>query len=667
MHGVRVADPYRWLEALDSEQTRAWVEAENALTARYFESLPQRVRIRARLAELWDYERYGLPERHGESLFFTKNDGLLDQSVLYAMDFAGGEPRMLLDPNTLSDDGTVSLAGTAYSEDGRHLAYALADGGSDWRTVHVREVETGRELPDVLRWVKFSPLAWRHDGSGFFYSRYPEPPPGEERSSVNYDQQLWFHRLGTDQAQDELVYGRPDKREWGFGGTVSDDGRYLVIRVRLGTSPKNAVFYQDLEQPGAPVVELLPDWDAGYSFVGNDGPVFFFTTDLDAPRGRVIAVDTRHPERESWQQIVAEDERTLESASLVGNRLVLSYLRDAHSVVEVRDLQGAFLRTVELPGLGSVSGFGGKRQDPLTYYSFSGFNAPDSIYSYRVDTGATEVFRVPKLAFEPDDYVTEQVFYRSLDGTRVPMFLSYKRGLARDGQNPVLLYGYGGFNVSQTPSFNVARLAWMELGGIYAVANIRGGGEYGEGWHQSGIKLQKQNVFDDFIAAAEWLVSQRWTSAEKLAIHGGSNGGLLVGACITQRPELFGAAIPAVGVLDMLRFHRFTIGWAWISDYGSVEDEDEFHALAAYSPYHNIERDRCYPPTLITTADRDDRVVPAHSFKFAAALQHAQGCANPILIRIETRAGHGAGTPTSKRIEQHADELAFLMHELGME
>jgi prolyl oligopeptidase len=666
-HGVRVPDPYRWLEDPDAPESRVWIEAQNEVTATYLESIPERAAIRDRAAELWNYERYGMPERHGARVFYTRNDGLQNQSVLHVIDTPGAEPRVLLDPNTLSEDGTIALAGTSYSHDGRYLAYSLAEGGSDWNSIHVRDVHTARDIPDQLQWVKFSNTAWLRDDSGFFYSRYDAPPEGEELQGVNYFQKLYFHKLGTEQDQDRLVYERPDKKEWGFIAQVTDDGKYLIIRVRQGTDPKNAVFYKDLGDPEAPVVELIADWDAQYSFVGNDGPLFWFRTNLDAPRGRLILVDTRRGARVNWKELIAEDERTLQSVSAVGERFICTYLEDAHTAVAVHDAQGKRERVVDLPGIGSARGFGGRREDRVTYYSFSSFTTPSVIYRYEIPSGKSEVFREPALRFDPAQYATEQVFCTSKDGTRVPMFLTYKRGIEHDGKRPTLLYGYGGFNVSLTPSFSPARLCWMEMGGIYALANIRGGGEYGEEWHQAGTKLNKQNVFDDFIAAAEWLIDNGYTSSDELAINGGSNGGLLVGACITQRPELFGAAIPAVGVLDMLRFQKFTIGWAWTSDYGSAEDAEEFEALVAYSPYHNVSPKTCYPPTLITTADHDDRVVPAHSFKFAAALQHAQGCDNPILIRIDVKAGHGAGKPTSKRIEQAADEMAFLVRELDMQ
>ncbi|MBK9137911.1 MAG: S9 family peptidase [Verrucomicrobia bacterium] len=663
-HGVRVADPYRWLEDDNAADTKAWVEAQNRVTFGYLGRIPERQALRDRLTKLWNFERYGLPFKEGGRYFYFKNDGLQNQSVLYTLTSLEAEPRVLLDPNKLSADGTVALSGLALSEDGQHLAYGISRSGSDWQEWHVRRVDTGEDLADHVRWVKFSGASWTKDGRGFFYSRYDEPAEQGKLTQVNKFQKLYYHRLGTPQSEDRLVYHRPDQPDWGFQGGVTDDGRYLIITVTQGTDPKNRVFYQDLATPDAPVVELLNDFDASYNFVDNDGPVFWFVTDLAAPRSRLIAIDTRNPARAQWREVIPEAAETLTSASVVGGRLIASYLKDARSQVKVFGLDGHFVREVDLPGIGSAGGFGGKREDPETFYSFSSFSTPATIYRYDVATGASSVFRAPEVAFTPADYETRQVFYRSKDATRVPMFITHKKGLKLDGRNPTLLYGYGGFNISLTPSFSVANLVWMEMGGVYAVPNLRGGGEYGEPWHQAGTKLQKQNVFDDFIAAAEWLIANRYTSPRRLAIAGGSNGGLLVGACMTQRPELFGAALPAVGVLDMLRFHKFTIGWAWTSDYGSSDDPEEFKALYAYSPLHNLRPGVRYPATLITTADHDDRVVPAHSFKFAARLQECHRGGPPVLIRIETKAGHGAGKPTAKLIEEAADRLAFLVHTL---
>jgi prolyl oligopeptidase len=667
-HGTKVPDPYRPLEDPDSPETRAWIEAENRITFGVLEGIPARERIKRRLTKLWDYEKFGVPEKEGGRYFYSRNSGLQNQGVLYTTESLGGESRALLDPNALSPDGTVALAGSAISDDGRWLAYGLASAGSDWQEWKVRDVETGRDRDDLLKWIKFSTAAWTKDGRGFYYGRFPAPEPGEDLKGANYYQKLYYHRLGTPQAEDRLVYERPDQKEWQFSGTVTDDGRYLIITVAKGTDDKYRILYKDLTTPeSAAPIELIDRFEHEYSFIDNDGPVFWFKTNQDAPRGRVIAIDTRRPAPEHWREVVPQADETLEAVSLVGDRFFATYLKDAHSQVKVFDLQGRFTREVELPGLGTASGFGGKRTDQETFYAFTSYTSPTTIYRHDVATGRSTVFRRPQVDFNPDDYATTQVFYQSQDGTRIPMFLSHKKGSERDGRNPTLLYGYGGFNIPLTPGFTPSNLVWMELGGVLAVPNLRGGGEYGEEWHQAGTKLKKQNVFDDFIAAGQWLIDHKYTSTPKLAIEGRSNGGLLVGACMTQRPDLFGAALPGVGVLDMLRFHKFTIGWAWVDDYGSADDPEQFQALRAYSPLHNVRPGTCYPPTLITTADHDDRVVPAHSFKFAAALQEAQACDNPILIRIETRAGHGAGKPTTKLIEEAADKWAFLVKVLGVE
>ncbi|MFQ5423262.1 MAG: prolyl oligopeptidase family protein [Phycisphaerae bacterium] len=664
-HGTKVADPYRWMEDLDSPETAAWVRAENKVSFGYLERLPARNRLKQRLTRLWDYEKYGVPFKEGGLYFFSKNDGLQNQSVLYATDALTAAPRVLLDPNTLSADGTKALSGIDISDNGQYLAYGVSDGGSDWKTLHVRDVGTGKDLPDVIEWVKFSGPSWTPDAQGFYYSRYDEPT-GDTLREANYFHKLYYHRLGTPQAEDRLVYERPDHKEWGFGGHVTDDGRYLIISVWKGTERKNRVYYKDLQAPDGRVVKLLDDFDAEYVFIDNDGPVFWFRTDLDAPRDRVIAIDTRKPEREHWKELIPQAPETLRGINVVGDRFIASYLKDAHTQVKVFGLDGTLAREVALPGIGSAGGFGGKRSDMETFYFYTSYGTPTTIYRYDVPTGKSTVFKKPTVAFNPDDYVTKQVFYSSKDGTRIPMFLTYRKGLKRDGHNPTYLYGYGGFNIAITPGFSVSNLVWMEMGGVYAVANIRGGGEYGKEWHDAGRLANKQNVFDDFIAAAEWLISNKYTRREKLAIGGRSNGGLLIGACLTQRPDLFGAALPGVGVLDMLRFHKFTIGWAWTSDYGSSDDSEQFKTLYAYSPLHHVKKGTAYPPTLITTADHDDRVVPLHSFKFAATLQEAQAGDAPILIRIETRAGHGAGKPTWMVIEEQADLWAFLVKNLGM-
>ncbi|MEH2043301.1 prolyl oligopeptidase family serine peptidase [Nostoc sp.] len=666
-HGTLVADPYRWLEDPDSEETRTWIEAQNQVTFGYLSEIPAREKIKQRLTKLWDYEKYGIPFKEGDRYFYFKNDGLQNQSVFYTLKTLDDQPKVLLDPNKLSEDGTVALSGLSISEDGKLLAYGLSSSGSDWQEWKVRDVETGEDLQDHLKWIKFSGASWTHDHQGFFYSRYDEPNEKTRLEDVNYYQKLYYHQLGKPQSEDVLIYHRPDQKEWGFSGGVTEDGRYLIISIWLGTDSKNLVFFKDLTNPNAEVVEVINQFEADYSFIDNDDSVFYFRTDLNAPRGRVIAIDTKNPAPENWQEIIPQSAETLESVGILNNQFVADYLKDAHSQIKIFDLKGAFIREIELPGLGSAGGFGGKRYDTETFYSFTSFTIPGTIYRYDMVTGKSELFRQPQVDFNPDDYEIKQVFYHSKDGTKVPMFITHKKGIKLDGNNPTYLYAYGGFNASMTPGFSVSLLVWMEMGGVYAMPNIRGGGEYGEEWHQAGIKDKKQNVFDDFIGAAEWLIANKYTKTEKLAIAGGSNGGLLVGACITQRPDLFGAALPAVGVMDMLRFHKFTIGWAWTSEYGSADNPEEFPALYAYSPLHNITPDTAYPATLITTADHDDRVVPAHSFKFAAALQEAHAGNAPTLIRIETKAGHGAGKPTAKIIEEAADKWAFLVRTLNVE
>ncbi len=669
-HGTRVPDPYRWLEDPDSPESRAWIEAQNRLTEAYLAAIPARTTIRDRLKKLWNYPKYGTPFRKGGRYFFFKNDGLQNQSVLYKQASLTTQPETLLDPNLLSEDGTVALSTLAVSDDGRLLAYGTSASGSDWEEFRVRDVAMGKDRPDHLKWIKFSGASWTKDGAGFFYSRYPEPTD-KALTDVNRFQKLYYHRLGTDQAKDVLVYERPDQPDWGMNAEVTDDARYVVLQVWLGTDRRNRVYYVDLKEAKHPkvtgeVVRLLDDFDASYSFVGNDGPVFYFLTDLDAPRKRVLAIDTRHPERARWREIIPQSADVLEGIQIIHDTFVAHYMHDASSRLRLVALDGRLVKELELPTLGSIGGISGERKDDEMFYAFTSFLYPTTIFRYDFKTGATSVFKAPTIDFDPSGYETKQVFYASKDGTRVPMFITHRKGLRLDGANPTYLYGYGGFNISLTPAFSVAVLAWLELGGVYAVPNLRGGGEYGEEWHQAGMHDKKQNVFDDFIAAAEFLIAQGYTSTPKLAIAGGSNGGLLVGAAITQRPELFGAALPAVGVMDMLRFHKFTIGWAWVTDYGSADSAAQFPYLYKYSPLHNIRAGTRYPATLVTTADHDDRVVPGHSFKFTAALQAAQAGPQPVLIEIETKAGHGAGKPTSKLIEEQADRFAFLVRNLGM-
>lgn len=678
-HGVTVADPYRWLEAdvRESPEVAEWVETQNKHTFAWLEQIPQRAAIKERLTQLWNFEKFSTPFKIGGRYFFQKNDGLQNQFVLYLQASLDAEPQVLIDPNTWSEDGTVALGGLSFSPDGRRLAYAVKDAGSDWSVWRIMEVDTRKVLDDELRWIKFNSPAWTPDGSGFFYARFPEPAEGAQFQDLNLNQKVYYHRLGQPQADDALVFARPDEPEWGYGCGVTDDGRYLVISVHVGTDDRCQVYYRDLLEPYAMPAPIVDNFDNEFSFIGNIDTLFYFLTDLDAPRKRVVALDLRELAQLAdslrgdnsalpLREIIPQQEDAITDVGLVGNQLIVETLHHAHDRAALYSPEGKLVRTIELPGIGSIGGLGGKQTDTETFYSFSSFTVPQQTYRYDLLTGESTLIREAKVDFDPDRYEVRQVFVDSTDGARVPMFIAHRKGLTLDGNNPTLLYGYGGFAISLTPSFSISRLAWMEMGGVFAVANLRGGGEYGEEWHKAGTKLNKQHTFDDFIAAAEWLIANQYTRPQKLAIQGGSNGGLLVGACLTQRPDLFGACLPSVGVMDMLRFHQFTAGRYWVDDYGSADDPDEFQALLKYSPYHNVKAGTCYPPTLVTTADTDDRVVPGHSFKFAAALQAAQSCDHPILIRIETRAGHGAGTPTSKLIEEISDEWAFLVRTLGV-
>ncbi len=667
-HGVEVADPYRWLEndVREAEDVAAWVAEQNKVTFAHLESIPEREAIRKRLTELWNFERFTYYVKTGGRYYFTKNDGLQNQYVLYRMDSLDDEPQVLIDPNTWSEDGTIALTGSVFSDDGRHVAYGRAESGSDWQTIRVMEIESGEVLEDEIKWVKFSTPSWTEDGEGFFYSRFDEPKEGAAFQGLNLNQKVYYHRVDTEQAEDVLVYERPDHPDWMLGADATEDGRYAIITAQVGTDARHRIFYKDLNEPYGIPVELIDNFDHEYTFVGNDGPVLYFQTNLDAPRRRLIAVDLRESEREHWTEIIPQAQETIESVSLIGNLFVASYLKDASTQVRIHTMDGEFVREVDFGMIASADGFTGKRGDTETFYLLSSFTLPPSIYRYDLITGKSTLMRRTKVDFDPDGYEVKQVFYKSKDGTRVPMFLSHRKGVKLDGSNATLLYGYGGFDISLSPYFSITRLAWMELGGVLAIANLRGGGEYGEAWHKAGTKLQKQNVFDDFIAAAQWLIEKKYTQSSKLAIQGRSNGGLLVGAAITQKPELFGAALAGVGVMDMLRFHKFTVGRYWTDDYGSSDNPEEFKALYAYSPYHNLDKGVSYPATLVTTADTDDRVVPGHSFKFISRLQYAQAGNAPVLARIETRAGHGAGKPTSKLIEESADEWAFLVKNLGM-
>ena len=667
-HGTTIEDPYRWLEddVRESTEVADWVAAQNEVTFAYLETIPEREKIKERLTSLWDYEKFGVPFREGGKIFYFRNDGLQNQSVLYAQDSLESEPALVIDPNTFSDDGTIALADVEISPDGRYAAMAIQDGGSDWRTVKVLDLETLEELDDRIEWVKFSSLAWAADSSGFYYSRFPATEEGAEFQSLNKNQKIYFHAAGTAQDADKLVYERPDHPDWLLIPLISDDGRFLVIYSQTG-SGGNQMAFLDLTVKDAEAIFVTENFENEFGFVGNVGDKLIFRTNLDAPRGRLVAVDSNNPARDNWQELVPETEAVMRGASLVGNSLIAVYLKDAYSQVQQFALDGTAIRKVELPGIGSVSGFGGKADANESFYSYSSFNSPPTIYRFATDTGESTVFKTVSVDFDPADYVVKQVFYNSKDGTRVPMFIAHRTGLQLNGDTPTLLYGYGGFNVAMRPRFSISRLAWMEMGGIFALANIRGGGEYGDDWHKAGTKLQKQNVFDDFIAAGEYLVAERYSRPEKLAVMGGSNGGLLVGAVVNQRPDLFAAGLPSVGVMDMLRFHQFTAGRFWTDDYGSADNPEEFKALLAYSPYHNLKDGTEYPAILVTTADTDDRVVPGHSFKYAARLQEAQAGKAPVMIRIETRAGHGSGKPTDLIIGEVADEWAFLADNLKLE
>lgn len=664
-HGVKVADPYRWLENPDSPESRKWIEAENKLTDAYLLQIPEREEIKNRLTKLWNYEKYTTPFKVGQNYFYSKNDGLQNQSVLYIATSINDAGKVFIDPNKLSTDGTVALMGTVFSQDGKLVAVGTATAGSDQTEWRIMEVATGKYLDDKLEKRRQGISSWTKDGKGFFYSAFPKANDSTALRDINFYQKLYYHKLGTPNSEDVLIYERPDNKEFFVNGGVTDDGRYLLIGVSKGTAPQNMVYYKDLQQPNSGVMPIFENLEANYSFIDNVGSTFYFTTDKDATRTRVIAVDIKKGNKVS--EIIPQAAETLGNVNIINKQFVANYLKDAYTQVRIYGLDGSFVRNVELPGIGTAGGFGGKQNDKETFYNFSSFTTPPTIFRYDMKTGKSEVFREAKVDFNRNDYEVKQVFYNSKDGTRVPMFIVHKKGIKLDGQNPTLLFGYGGFNVNLTPNFSVSRIVWLEMGGIYAVPNLRGGAEYGEEWWKAGIKLKKQNVFDDFIAAAEYLIKNNYTQPSKLAISGGSNGGLLVGATLNQRPELFGAALPAVGVMDMLRFQKFTIGWAWTSDYGDVGIKEEFEANFKFSPLHNIKKGGIYPPVMVTTSDHDDRVVPAHSFKYTATLQESQAGDAPILIRIEVNAGHGAGKPTAKVIQEQADVYGFLMKSLGMQ
>ncbi|MCB1100511.1 MAG: S9 family peptidase [Verrucomicrobiae bacterium] len=670
IHGIDVPDPYRWLEAADDAEVDAWVAGQADFAQHYLESLPGRNKIRESLEQLWNYDKHGIPRIIAGRLFYSRQTGLQNQSIVYwREDAPASVEKVLLDPNTLSEDGTVALTGYSISDDGRLMAYGTSASGSDWQEWRVREIETGRDLTDHLRWIKFSSAVWTPDNKGLVYSRYAAPKEGDELKGENYFQKVYLHKLGTSQDEDTLIYERPDEKTWGFGCYFTDDERYQLFSVWAGSASKNAFFYRDLKADGeAPVIELLKDFDAKYDFIGNDGPVFYFTTSLSAPNGRVIAIPTGNPGVENWKTIIPEAKETLTGASFIGGKFVLTYLVDARDEVRFFEKDGAAAGTLQLEVSGSVGGFGGRQDAAETFYHVSGFTTPGTLYRYNISSGKSEVFYQTELAYDPDKYTTTQEFFQSKDGTRVPVFIVHRKGMVRDGSHPTLLYGYGGFDISLGPSFSPAIMGWLEAGGVYAMAILRGGGEYGEAWHNAGKRMNKQNVFDDFIGAAEYLIREKITTHERLGISGRSNGGLLVGACLNQRPDLFAAAVPGVGVHDMLRFHKFTIGWAWQEEYGFPDDNaEEFKYLLGYSPYHNVKEGAVYPATLILTGDHDDRVFPAHSFKYGAALQHAQGGEAPIILRIDRKAGHGAGRPTSKTIDEYADIYAFLANALKMD
>ncbi len=662
--GTKVADPYRWLEDDNSEETRAWVKKQQDVTHGYLSQIPFRETIRKRLERLWNYPKYGIPFHKGAYLFFSKNNGLQNQSVIYIQKDGADSARVLLDPNTFSKDGTVALRGFSVSPDARYAAYSIARSGSDWNEIYVLDIENNRLLEDRLSWIKFSSMAWR--GNGFYYSRYDAPKSHKAYSAKNEYHKVYYHAIGTPQKTDPLVFMSPGHPQRTNYAQTTDDGRFLIIYEAEGTSG-SAVYVQDFKRGDHKPRRIIEGFDNEYTVIDNlDDRLLMMTTD-GAPKWRLVAVDPRRPQAENWQTVIPENENVLRSATLIGDKIAATYMEDVKSVVRLFSRNGKPAGAIRLPGIGNVSGIRGSKDESTAWYGFSSFTYPTTIFQYDVKSGRSELFYRPKTGFNPGAYTTKQVFYTSKDGTRIPMFIVHKKGINLDGGNPTLLYGYGGFNISITPRFSIVNLILLENGFVYAVPNIRGGGEYGEAWHRAGIKTHKQNVFDDFIAAAEYLIDNGYTSTNKLAMYGRSNGGLLIGAVLTQRPDLMKVALPTVGVLDMLRYHKFTIGWAWASDYGrSDESREMFRYLYGYSPLHNIKPGTHYPATMISTADHDDRVVPAHSFKFAAALQAAQGGEAPVLIRIESKAGHGGGKPTSKIIEEYTDLWSFTMYHLGV-
>lgn len=664
-HGIKVPDPYRWLEDAEAQETQEWVMQQNKLTSDFLTTVAPRENIAARLTHLWNYPRYSAPKREGERYFFRKNDGLQNQSVLYMQETLKSEPLVVINPNLLSEDGTVALTTTALSEDGTLLAYAISTSGSDWQEIKIRQIDSVKDYDETIKWCKFASIAWKHNNEGFFYDRFPEPNsvPPEDRNNYN---RVYYHKLGTPQLQDQLIYERSDDKELGFSPFITDDGQFLILHVYHGTDIKNRIYYCPVTSTKL-FVRLLDDADARYEFIGNTDSLFYFHSDLNAPHGRIIAIDINNPARENWREILPEQTDVIDYVSFVNNHFVVAHLHDVHHQLKIYDSSGAYVRQILLSTLGEVTDLSGKQDDTEMFFSFSSFLFPSTSYRYDFLNNQLMIFQKPQIDFDPSDYQTTQVFYHSKDGTRVPMFITHKKGLSLDGNNPTLLYGYGGFNITLKPSFSASTILWLEQGGVYAVANLRGGTEYGETWHQSGMLDKKQNVFDDFIAAVQWLIENKYTNPKKLAIKGGSNGGLLTAACMLQHPNLFGAVVCQVPVTDMLRYHKFTVGRYWIPEYGNAEASlEQFKYLYAYSPLHNVKAGIEYPPIFVTSADTDDRVVPFHAKKFVATLQEKAAGKNPILLRVETKAGHGSGKPTSKIIEELTDIYSFLFKTLSI-
>lgn len=661
-HGIEVADPYRWLEDDNSDSTKAWVNKQNKVTNDYLAEIPFRQKIQDRLTQIWDYPKYGMPFKKGDYWYFYKNNGLQAQYVIYQMESLDGEPVVFLDPNTFSEDGTVALSGLSFSKDGKLCTYSLSSGGSDWREIFVMDVETKTKLKDHLKWIKFSGMSWYKDG--FYYSRYDEPKEGDELKGVNENSKIYYHKAGTAQSADQLVYEDKENPKFSWYMGTTEDEKYLILSGNNPSARGNSLYFKKAGDSKAAFIAIQEDFEHKTYVLDNEGEELFIMTNKNAPRNRVYKINTNKPSES--KEVIPQTTDVLDNVGMAGGKLLVSYMHDASSKAYVYNLDGSLEHQIKLPAIGSISGFSGDKESNTAFYSFTSFTYPSMTFKYDIKNNKTEIFRKSGIDIDIDQFETKQIFYTSKDGTKVPMFIVHKKGLELNGQNPTLLYGYGGFNVSLTPFFSISNLVLLENGGVYALPNIRGGGEYGEEWHQGGTQLNKQNVFDDFIAAAEYLIENGYTSSEKLAIRGGSNGGLLVGACMTQRPELFKVAIPQVGVMDMLRYHKFTIGYYWVPDYGSSDDKIQFENLIKYSPLHNIKARTCYPATMITTADHDDRVVPAHSFKFAAELQSKQSCANPTIIRIETKAGHGAGKSTEKVIEEATDIWSFMFYNMGV-